>query len=163
MFLMLSGFLMPVLLVFGLYHLLTWVDVFSINSRAFWKRVGFASAISHILLTIGFFVFSYIDYRLNQTTTFAGLGFDAYLFNRSEFWRLTAIFDTAPMLALVAVAAALDKVNWNPGGMVPLAIAVIFVVGTLQWYWVGGAVGVLVERFWTGLKTAQQDDEEWFG
>jgi hypothetical protein len=163
MFLMLSGLLMPILLVFGLYHLLTWFNILRINRRAFWKRVGIASAISHLILVLGFFIFSYVDYRLNQTTTFVGLGFDAYLFNRSEFWRLIAIFDTASMLALLGVAAALDKLRWNPGGMVPLAMVVTFLVGTLQWYLVGGVIGVLVERFWTGLKTAQQDDEEWFG
>ena len=41
---MLSGLLMPILLVFGLYHLLTWFNILRINQRAFWKRVGMASA-----------------------------------------------------------------------------------------------------------------------
>jgi hypothetical protein len=163
MFLMFAGFLMPALLVFGLYHLLTWFSLLGINDLPFWKRVGVVSAISHGILVVGFFVFSYIDYGLNQTTTYVGLGFDAYLFNRSEFWRLSAVFDTAPMLALLGLAAALDKLNWNPGGMVALALAVTLLVGTVQWFFVGGAVGVLVERFWTGLRKAQDDNEEWFG
>jgi hypothetical protein len=152
---------MPVFLVFGLYHLLTWFSLFGINDRVYWKRVGIASAISHIILLVGFLLFSYLNYSSNQTTTFAGLGFDAYLFNRSEFWRLVAIFDTAPMLALLGVAGVLDRLNWNPGNMVALAMGVTFVVGTLQWYLLGAAIGVLVERFWSGLRNAQSEDEDW--
>ena len=163
MFLMLAGSCMPALLVFGVYHLLVWFDLFGINELPFWKRVGTASAISHGILVIGFFAFSYIDFRLNQTTTFVGLGFDAYLFNRSEFWRMIAIFDTAAMLALLGIAAVLDRLNWNPGGMVGLAIVVTAVVGTVQWYLVGGVIGVLIERFWTGLKKAQDESDDWFG
>src|ERR1044072_106946 len=87
MLLMIAGFLMPVLLVFGLYHLLTWFDVMKINRRPFGKRIGLTSAISHILLAAGFFIFSYADYLANLSTTFEGLGFDGYLFYRSEFWR----------------------------------------------------------------------------
>src|SRR5215470_9575732 len=98
MFLLFAGIMMPVLLVFGVYHLLTWFNVAGINRRTFWKRVGLASAISHIILVAGFFAFSYFDYSANKDTMFLGLGFDRYLFDRSEFWRLTAIFDTAPML-----------------------------------------------------------------
>jgi len=162
MFLMLAGFTMPVLLVFGLYHLLTWTDAFRINERIFWKRVGIASAVSHVILTIGFFVFSYIDYRMNQTTTFAGLGFDAYLFNRSEFWRVTTIFDTAPMLVFLGVALVLDKLNLNPGGLVAIAIGITIVVGTVQWYFIGGGIGALVGRFWSGLKAAQDEQEDPF-
>ena len=154
---------MPLLLVFGLYHLLTWFSLFGINQRVFWKRVAMTSTISHVILAAGFFAFSYIDYRMNQNTLFAGLGFDVYLFNRSEFWRLTAIFDTAPMLAVLGVAAMLDKLNWNPGGMVAIAAVLTFVIGTVQWYFVGGVIGVLVEKFWTGFKTSQAEDEDWLG
>src|SRR5579871_4161426 len=161
MFLMISGFFMPLLLVFGLYHLLTWFSLLGINARSFWKRVAITSAISHAILAAGFFAFSYMDYRMNQNTTFAGLGFDSYLFNRSEFWRLTAIFDTAPMLAVLGLAALLDKMNWNPGGMVEVTLVLTFVIGTIQWYFLGGAIGVLLEKFWTGFKSAQGEDEDW--
>ena len=150
---------MPALLVFGLFHLLTWFSLFGINELPFWKRVGMASAISHGILVAGFFLFSYIDYRMNQNTTFVGLGFDAYLFNRSEFWRLTAIFDTAPMLALLALAAILDRLNWNPGNMVVVAIALTLLIGTVQWFLVGGVAGIVVQRFWSGLKEGQTDED----
>src|SRR3954451_7722328 len=114
MALMIAGFMMPILLVFGLYHLLTWFDVMKINRRPFWKRIGLTSAISHVLLAVGFFVFSYVDYRANLSTTLTGLGFDGYLFYRSEFWSVITIFDTAPMLALLGVFAVLDKLGLNP-------------------------------------------------
>jgi len=162
MFLLLAGFLMPVLLVFGLYHLLTWFDILDINRWAFWKRVGMASVIAHVLLASGFFVFSYVDYDTNQSTTFAGLGFDQYLFNRSEFWRLMTIFDTASMLGVLGFAAILDRLNINPGGLVALTIAVTLVIGTVQWYFVGGIAGLLLERFWSGLKSPEDEPEEWF-
>ena len=50
----------------------------------------------------------------------------------------------------------------NPGGMVGLAIVLTFIVGTVQWYFVGGVIGVVVEKFWSGLKTAQ-DEQDWLG
>jgi hypothetical protein len=34
-------------------------------------------------------------------------------------------------------------------------------VGSVQWYFVGGGIGLLLERFWTGLKTGD-DEGEWF-
>ena len=34
----LGSFLLPLLFVFGVYHLLTWFNVFRINKRVFWKR-----------------------------------------------------------------------------------------------------------------------------
>src|SRR6185295_9034566 len=145
MFLLFAGFMMPVLLVFGLYHLLTWFDVFRINECAFRKRIGLTSAVSHIILACGFFVFSYIDYNMNLNTTLVGIGFDGYLFNRSEFWRLMVIFDTAPMLALLGFFAVLDKLAVNPPAPVAISMLVTLIVGTVQWYFVGGVIGLLLE------------------
>src|SRR5207249_9474891 len=121
---------------------LTWFNVLRIDRRTFWKRVGIASAISHGILVAGFFSFSYFDYVAKRNTTLIGLGFDGYLFNRSEFWRLITIFDTAPMLTLLAVGAILDRLSMNPP-LVFVAIIDILIVGTLQWYFVGGGVGLL--------------------
>ena len=106
------------------------------------------------MLASGFFVFSYVDA--------AGADFAAYLFNRSGFWRLMAIFDTAPMLALIGLFTVLDRSGVNPPGLVPMTLAVTYVVGTLQWYFVGGAAGLLLERFWSGLKTGDEPDADWF-
>lgn len=152
---------MPVLLLFGLYHLLTWFNVFGINRRLFWKRVGLTSALSHIILALGFFLFSYFDYSMNSDKLFAGVGFDRYLFDQSEFWRLMLIFDTAPMVVLLAVFAIMARMEWNPPILVALAMTLTLVAGTLQWYFVGGAIGLLVERFWSGLKSGDDMDEDW--
>jgi hypothetical protein len=160
MFLLFAGIMMPVLLIFGVYHLITWFNMAGINRRTFWRRVGWASVVSHAVLVCGFFAFSYYDYLANRNTAFVGMGFDRYLFDRSEFWRLMTLFDTAPMLTLLATAALLDKIGWNPP-LVATAIMVTVIVGTLQWYFVGGGIGLLLERFWSGLKTGEDPDEDW--
>jgi len=160
MFLLFAGIMMPVLLVFGVYHLMTWFNIAGINRRSFWRRVGWASVVSHAVLAGGFFAFSYYDYLANRGTAFIGLGFDRYLFDRSEFWRLMTLFDTAPMLALLATAALLDRMGWNPP-LVATAVTVTIIVGSLQWYFVGGGIGLLLERFWSGLKTGEDPDEDW--
>src|SRR4030095_2470612 len=149
----LASFLLPPLFVFGVYHLLTWFNVFRINERVFWQRVAIASAISHILLITGFFVFTYFDAR-------NAMPFDVYLFNRSDFWRLMTIFDTAPMLVIVGLFSGLDRAGMNPPGLVAWTIAITYVVGTLQWFFVGGGIGALLERFFEGLKTPDPRGED---
>jgi hypothetical protein len=150
----LASLLLPPLFVFGVYHLLTWFNVLRINERVFWKRVAITSAISHILLASGFFVFTYLDAR-------DATPFDVYLFNRSDFWRLMTIFDTAPMLVIVGVFSGLDRAGVNPPGLIAWTIAITYVVGTLQWFLVGGGIGALLERFFEGLKTPDPEDEDW--
>jgi hypothetical protein len=161
MFLLAAGFTMPVFLVFGLYHLLTWFNLLNISSRVFWKRIALTSAISHVILAVGFFIVSYVDYTMNLQTALVGLGFDGYLFNRSEFWRVMTIFDTAPMLALLGIFGTLDKLGINPPLLVAGTMAVTLLVGTVQWYFVGGGIGLLLERFWSGLKSNDETDQDW--
>ena len=45
--------------------------------------------------------------------------------------------------------------------LVTTAIVVTVVVGTVQWFFVGGGIGLLLERFWSGLKTGEDPDEDW--
>ena len=154
MFLTLSTFLLAPLFVFGVYHLLTWFNILRINSRVFWKRVAITSAVCHVLLVSGFFIFAHFD---------AGNAvFGEYLFNRSNFWKLISIFDTASMLVLVALFSALDRAGVNPPGLVAWTIVITYVVGTLQWFLIGGAIGALLERFFEGLRTPDPEDEDWF-
>jgi hypothetical protein len=157
---LLSAFLLPPLLVFGLYHLLTWINLFRINERVYWRRVAIASAAAHIVLATGFFIFTYVDYTAGRLEA-AGLSFSAFLFNRSEFWRLTTILDTATVLVILALFSLLDRMAVNPPQLLVLTIALVYIVGTLQWYWLGGAVGALLERFWEGLKTGDEEDQDW--
>ena len=158
----LSSLMMPILLVFGLYHLLTWFNAGDINRRPYWKRVAIASGLSHFLLVTGFFLFSYFDFQQNRRLSGAGLNFDSYLFVGSDFWPVMFVFDTAPMLVLLAVFFLLDQFSISMPGLVVFTFAVIYVVGSLQWYFVGGGLGAVLERFWSGLKTGEDEDEDWF-
>jgi hypothetical protein len=157
----LASFCLPPLLVFGVYHLLTWFDVFGINERAFWKRVAMASAICHVLLASGFFVFSYFDFQAHLRVEAEDARFGPYLFNRTDFWRLLTIFDTTPMLVIIVLFSALDRAGINPPGLLGWTLAITYIAGTLQWFLVGGAIGALLERFFEGLKTPEPEDEEW--
>jgi hypothetical protein len=154
----LATFLLPPLLVFGVYHVLLWLNVLRINERVFWKRVAIASAVSHFVLVSGFFAFSYIDASNANAGTDS---FGMYLFNRSGFWRLLTIFDTVPMLVTIGLFSAFDRAGMNPPGLVAIAIAITYVIGTLQWFFVGGGIGALLERFFEGLKTPEPEDEDW--
>lgn len=145
--------LLAPLFVFGIYHLLTWFNIFHINRRVFWKRVAITSALCHVLLAAGFFLFSYIDA--------GGAAFAPYLFNESSFWRLLEIFDTAAMMVILLLFSALDRAGLNPPGLVGIAIAITLIVGTLQWFFIGGGVGALLERFFEGLRTPDPEDHEW--
>jgi hypothetical protein len=155
------SFLLPPLLVFGVYHLFTWFNVFRMNERTTWKRVGIASAVCHLLLASGFLIFSYVEFQANQRLDPSQTQFGAFLFNRSSFWRMMSIFDTAPMLVILALFSILDRAGVNPPGILILTIVITYVIGTLQWFFIGGAVGALLEKFWEGLKTGDEEDEEW--
>jgi hypothetical protein len=149
----LLSFLLPPLFVFGVYHLMTWFNIFGINRRVFWKRVAITSAICHILLASGFFIFSYIDS--------GQVAFGSYLFNESNFWKLMGIFDTIAMLLILLLFSAFVRAGVNPPGLVAMTIAITFLVGTLQWFFVGGAVGALLERFFQGLRTPDPEEQDW--
>jgi hypothetical protein len=148
-----ASFLLAPLFVFGVYHLLTWFNVFRINERVYWKRIAIASAISHILLLTGFLVFSWFDA--------AGAPFGPYLFNNSEFTRLLRVFDTAAMVIILLVFSAMARAEVNPPGLLVLTLGISYVVGSLQWFLIGGGIGALLEKFWSGLKTPDDEDEEW--
>ena len=153
---------LPLLLVFGLYHLLTWFNVFGINNRVHWKRVAVASVVAHFLLVTGFFVFSYFDYQANRQLAALGLSYGAFLFDRSDFWRLISFFDTLALACIVGLFALLDRFGIAPPAVVTLTIAITYIAGSLQWYLLGGAAGALLQRFWDGLKTGDDEEEGWF-
>jgi hypothetical protein len=153
MLLTLASFLLPPLLVFGIYHLLTWFNVARINERVFWKRVAITSAVCHVLLATGFFAFSYLDA--------IDVNCGAYLFNRSNFWKLMTIFDTAAMLVIIGLFTAFDRAGMNPPGLVGMTLGITYIVGTMQWFLIGGGIGALLERFFEGLKTPEPEDDEW--
>jgi len=150
---------LPLLLVFGLYHLLTWFNAFHINERVYWKRVAVASALAHFVLATGFFVFSYYDYDANRQLGALGSSYGAYLFDRSDFWRLILLFDTLAMACILGLFAALDRFGIALPGSLTVAILITYAAGTVQWYYVGGAAGALFQRLWDGLKSDDDDDD----
>jgi hypothetical protein len=153
--------LLPLLFVFGLYHLMVWFNVFHVNERSYWKRVAIAAAVSHVLLLTGFIVFTYAHFNSMRAQLEAPSSFTAFVFDRSEFWRFMLIFDTAPMLAVLGLFSLLDRAGINPPGLLVWTFAITYAVGTLQWFFVGGAVGAILEKFWSGLKTPDEEDEGW--
>jgi hypothetical protein len=155
------GLPLPLILVFGLYHLMMWFNILRINRLVYWKRVGLASSIAHALLVTGFFVFTYFDYRANRDLSGFGLGYGTYLFDRSQFWPLMAIFDTLPMAILVGLFLLLDWLGLALPGLLLLTIAITFAAGTVEWYFVGGGLGTMLSRFWDALKI--RDDEDFQG
>ena len=53
------------------------------------------------------------------------------------------------------------------GGRMPPAILVftiltVYLLGTIQWYFVGGAAGALLQRFCDGLKSPDDEEDSWF-
>ena len=72
------------------------------------------------------------------------------------------IFDTAPMLVIITVFSGFDRAGINPPGLLVWTLVFTYVVGTVQWFLIGGGVGALLERFFEGLKTPDAEDEEWF-
>ena len=156
-----GSFLLPPLLVFGVYHLLTWCNILKINQSVFWKRVALTAAICHVLLASGFFVFAYIDFQNHLDLGAGEARFGPYLFIRSNFWRMMTIFDTAATLVLIALFSALNRAGLNPPGLLIGTFAITYIVGTLQWFFIGGAAGAVLERFFEGLKTPDPVDEDW--
>ena len=155
----LGALILPLLLVFGLYHLLTWLNFYHINSLLYWRRVALVSAIAHVLLVSGFFIFSYADFTANRQILLLGENFGSFLFNRSEFWTLMLIFDPAPTALMLGLFALLDRMGLNPPRLLLVSMAIVYLVGTAQWYWIGGTIGVAFEKVWAGLKAGQDEED----
>ena len=71
------------------------------------------------------------------------------------------VFDTAAMVVILILFAGLDRAGINPPGLVPITIVLTLLVGTVQWFFVGGGIGALLERFFQGLRTPDPEDQEW--
>ena len=150
--------LSPLLLVFGLYHLFTWFNIFRINGRAYWRRVGLTAAISHFLLATGFFLFAWFDHR-GIAYLLSRMDYATFVFQHSAFWQMLAILILRQcwelsLFSLMGPAVSSDR-------LLLVAMGLIYIVGTLQWCYVGGAAGAILQKVWDGLKTGDEG-EEWF-
>ena len=63
-----------------------------------------------------------------------------FVFQHSAFWQLLAIFDTAAMLGTLAVFSLMGPAV-APDRLLLVAMGMTYIVGTLQWYYVGGGLG----------------------
>jgi hypothetical protein len=159
---MLNAFLVvlcPLLLIFGLYHLFTWFNVFRINGLVYWKRVGLTCAISHFLMTTGFFVFEWFDHG-SAAHMLSGIDYATFVFQHSMFWQMLAVFDTVALLGTLAVFSVMGPAV-DSTHLLLVAMGMIYIVGTAQWFFGGGAIGAILEKVWGGLKTGEEG-EEWF-
>jgi hypothetical protein len=111
-------------------------------------------------LATGFFVFTWFDLQGNRIYAALGMTYARFLLEHSSFWQLLGVFDTVAMLAILAAFSIMDSVRVH-GGVLPVALGMTYVVGTLQWYYIGGGVGAVLQKIWDGLKTGE-DGEEWF-
>jgi hypothetical protein len=152
--------LLPLSLVFGLYHLFTWFNVFGINRYVYWKRVGLTAAISHFLLVTGFFAFTYYDWQSNRIFVLLGMRYETFVLQHSEFWQLLLSFDTIPGVLILGIFSLMGRAGMS-NFLLPVAMTVIYVVGTLQWFFVFGGIGAGLQRLWDGLKTGEEG-EQWF-
>jgi hypothetical protein len=75
---------------------------------------------------------------------------------------MMTVLDTTAMLVVIVLFSIFEQAGLNPPGLIPMTVAIIYIVGTLQWFVVGGGIGALLERFFEGLKTPDPEEEEWF-
>ena len=88
------------------------------------------------------------------------MDYATFLFQHSAFWQMLAIFDTAAMLGTLAVFSLMGPAVGSDR-LLLVAMSLTYIVGTFQWYYVGGAVGAILQKVWDGLKTGDEG-EEWF-
>lgn len=158
---LLALFLLPPFLIFGLYHLTLWFGLFGMRARAFWRRVALSSALSHVLFTFGVFGVVWADYQ-SATALFGNdPGFPGFLANSSGILQLMLVFDTLAAVALIGILTMLGSAGLEGATILSLGAGVVLVLGTFQWYWLGGAAGALLERVWSGLKTQEDDGPDW--
>jgi hypothetical protein len=153
--------LLPPLLIFGLYHLTVWFDIFGMRRRVFSRQVGVSSGLAHGLLALGGFGLLYVDYESTATMFGNDMGFAAFLMNSRDFWQFLLLFDTLAGVAMLGLLALLDYVNLGTGPIVPVTAGMVLLLGTFQWYWFGAAAGATLERIWSGLKTQDEDEPDW--
>lgn len=151
--------LTPLLLVFGLYHLFTWFNVFGINRYVYWKRVGLTSGIAHFLLATGFFLFAWYDLS-RFTSRLSRIDYGTFVFQHSAFWQLLTTLDTLALLGTLGAFSLMGPAV-SSDRLALVAIAMTYILGTVQWYFIGGGIGAVLQKIWGGLKTGEEG-EEWF-
>jgi hypothetical protein len=115
--------------------------------RGFWRRVAFASALAHVLIVVGLALLAWID-----DSSDAGMPVSV----SGDLWAVLWVLDPVAMAVLAGILPATGSLA------LPSALITLLGVGTLQWYWVGGALGAAFERVWRALRTPGDDLPDWF-
>jgi len=155
----LALFLLPPLLVFGLYNLSVWFNILGVARHPFWKRVALVSTASHVLFALGVAVLLYVDFRSTAGMFGGSDSFGAFLMNSTDLWQAVLVFDTVAAVSILGLMAVFS----SSGAAIaaPLVLTTVLVVGSVQWYLVGAFVGWLLDRLWSGLKTQDEDGPDW--
>ena len=110
---------------------------------------------------MGVFGVLYLDFRTAAALLAVDLAFDTVLLNNGQFWQGLLVFDTLAAVTMVGILAILDYAGLGTDAILPVTIGIVLLLGTFQWYWVGGIFGVVLERLWFGLKTQDEDGPDW--
>jgi hypothetical protein len=151
--------LLPVLLVFGLYHLNVWLSVPGIRDRPFWGQVAAASGEGHVLILVGIVALAGLDYRTQLDLAGPGSSFGVYLLTGTDFSAVMWLLDPLPM-AILAVLVSLIPIA--AGVIWAVTLPTLLLAGTLQWMAVGGVLAWAFGRLWGSLRTEGDDLPDWF-
>ena len=88
--------------------------------------------------------------------------FQSFLLNNGQFWQGLFVFDTLATITVTGILAILNYAGLEGGLAFPITAGITILLGTFQWYWVGGIMAVILERIWSGLSTQDEDTPDWF-
>lgn len=148
--------LLPVLLVFGLYHMNVWLGAPGFRGRPFWLQVAVASGEAHLLIVLGLLVLAWLDYRSQISVSGPIPTFGVYLLTGTDFPAAMWVLDP------LAMAILLVLIPMIAGIALAATLTTLFLAGTLQWMALGGIVAWGFERIWGSLRTEGDDLPDWF-
>lgn len=154
-----SLILLPVLLVFGLYHLNVWLNFAGVRAWPFWRQVAAASGEGHILILLGIVALAGLDYRTQLAVSGPGSPFGVYLLTGTDFPAVMWLLDPLPMAILFVMIPLIPAIA---GVVLGVTLSTLLLAGTLQWMAVGGVLAWTFGRIWGSLRTEGDDLPDWF-
>jgi hypothetical protein len=150
--------LLPLLLVFAVYHLGVWLRFPGMGGLLFWPRVALAAALTHVLLVAGLVLAVAADYRMTLAYPGAAASLEAYVMANNDLHGVVWFLDPVASLLLAGMWGRVPGV----GHSVLAGVLVILIVGTFQWYVLGALGSAALERIASALRTGGDDLPDWF-